>query len=125
MMLVVLALVYLVTAVIYLVITHLATGDRTRVFKAVSPGMLPPLSVVFALLIAFLASQVWSEAERASTAVNREASALRATMLLVGEFPGEPDTQMRGLIRQHIETAVRDEWPAMARRGVTLTLVPG
>jgi hypothetical protein len=45
-------------------------------------------------------------------------------MLLSSEFPGEPDTRMRDLIRRHIQTAVRDEWPAMARRGVTLSIVP-
>lgn len=123
MTLVVLALVYIVTAVVYWVVTRLATGERTRVFKAISPGMLPPMSVVFALLIAFLASQVWSEAERASMAVNREASALRAVVLLSSEFPGQPDARMRELIRRHIQTAVRDEWPAMARRGVTLLIV--
>jgi hypothetical protein len=125
MTLVIFALVYLITAAIYLVITRLAVGERTRVFKAISPGMLPPLSVIFALLIAFLASQVWSEADRASAAVNREASALRAAVLLADQFPGEPNARLRELIRQHIQTAVRDEWPAMARRGVTLAIVPG
>jgi hypothetical protein len=125
MTLVVLVIVYLVTAIVYLVITRLATGERIRVFKAVSPGMLPPMAVVFALLIAFLASQVWSDSDRASAAVNREASALRATVLLADQFPGQADTQMRVLIRQHIQMAVRHEWPAMARRGVTLSIVPG
>ena len=125
MTLVVLVLVYLITAIAYLIVTRLATGERIRVFKAISPGMLPPMAVVFALLIAFLASQVWSDSDRASAAVNREASALRATVLLTGQFPGQADTQMRVLIRQHIQTAVRDEWPAMARRGVTLSIVPG
>jgi hypothetical protein len=124
MTIVILALVYLVTAIIYLVITRLATGERARAFKAISPGMLPPLSVVFALLIAFLASQVWSDAERGSTAVNREASALRAAVLVADDFPGGPDLRMRELIRQHIQTAVREEWPNMARGGATLTLVP-
>ena len=56
---------YLVTAVIYVVVTRLATGERGRAFKAISPGMLPPLSVVFALLVGFLAAQVWSDADRA------------------------------------------------------------
>jgi hypothetical protein len=125
MTLVILAVAYLVTAGIYLVITRLAVGERTRVFKAISPGMLPPLSVVFALLVGFLAAQVWSDADRAATAVNREASALRATVLLADQFPGEPEARMRDLIRQHIATAVREEWPAMARRQVTLSIVPG
>jgi hypothetical protein len=49
---VVFALVYLVTALIYLVVTRLAVGERVRVFKAISPGMLPPMWLVFGLLIA-------------------------------------------------------------------------
>ena len=124
MTLVILAAVYLVTAGIYLVITRLAVGERTRTFKAISPGMLPPLSVVFALLVGFLAAQVWSDADRAATAVNREASALRATVLLTDQFPGEPEARMRDLIRQHIASAVREEWPDMARHHVTLSIVP-
>jgi hypothetical protein len=60
--------------------------------------MLPPLSVVFALLVAFLASQAWSDADRASTAVNREASALRGVVLLAAEFPGQPEASLRELI---------------------------
>ena len=31
---------------------------------------------------------------------------------------------MRTLVRRHIETAVDDEWPAMARQHATLTVVP-
>jgi hypothetical protein len=122
---VILAAVYLVAVAIYLLVTRLAVGERARAFKAISPGMLPPLSVVFALLVGFLAAQVWSDADRAGTAVNHEASALRAAVLLADEFQGESATRLRELIRQHIEGAVRDEWPAMARRGATLTLVPG
>lgn len=115
---------YLVTAVIYVVVTRLATGERGRAFKAISPGMLPPLSVVFALLVGFLAAQVWSDADRAGGAVNHEASALRASVLLAAAFPGETEARLRELIRRHIEDAVNQEWPAMAHRSATLTLVP-
>lgn len=122
--LVVLAAVYGATAVIYLLVTRLAVGERIRVFKGVSPGMLPPLSVVFALLVGFLAAQVWSDADRASTAVNREAGALRAAVLLADQFPGEQATHLRDLVRQHIDIAANQEWPAMARRNATLAIVP-
>jgi hypothetical protein len=124
MTLVVLLATYAATAVIYLLVTRLAVGDRVRVFKGISPGMLPPLSVVFALLVGFLAAQVWSDADRASTAVNHEASALRAAVLLADQFPSEPGTRLRELIRQHIQTATTEEWPAMARRNVTLAIAP-
>jgi hypothetical protein len=122
--LVVLAATYGITAVIYLLVTRLAVGERVRVFKGVSPGMLPPLSVVFALLVGFLAAQVWSDSDRASTAVNREASALRSAVLLADQFPGEESTHLRDLVRQHIDIAVTHEWPAMAERNVTLAIVP-
>jgi hypothetical protein len=123
--LVMLAACYALAGATYIVVMRLAAGGRTRDFKAISPGMLPPLAVVFALLVGFLAAQVWSDADRGNTAVNREASALRAAVLLSEEFPGESQARLFELIRQHIGTAVSEEWPAMARRGATLTLVPG
>ena len=107
-----------------MLITALAVGERARAFKAISPGMLPPLAIIFALLVGFLAAQVWSDADRASTAVNREASALRAAVLLAAGFPGEPEARLRDLIRRYIQDAVTQEWPAMARRNATLTIAP-
>jgi hypothetical protein len=82
----------------------------------------PPLAIIFALLVGFLAAQVWSDADRASTAVNREASALRAAVLLAAGFPGEPEARLRDLIRRYIQDAVTQEWPAMARRNATLAI---
>jgi hypothetical protein len=38
--------------------------------------MLSPLGVVFGLFVVFTAAQVWSDNDRASTAVSREATAL-------------------------------------------------
>ena len=102
----------------------LAVGERARAFKAISPGMLPPLGIIFGLLVAFIAAQVWGDLNRAHTAVNREASALRAIVLLAATFPGEPETRLRALVRRHIEDAVTHEWPAMARRRATLTMTP-
>jgi Protein of unknown function (DUF4239) len=118
------AAIYAVTAVIHFSIMALAVGDRARAFKAISPGMLPPLSVIFALLVAFLASQAWNDADRASAAVNREASALRAAVLLAGAFPGEPETRLRDLVRHYIQDAATQEWPAMARNNATLSIAP-
>ena len=120
----ILGAIYTVAAAIYLLVTALAVGERARAFKAISPGMLPPLAILFALLVAFLASQVWSDADRASMAVNREASALRGVVLLAAEFPGQPEARLRELIRLYIQDAVTQEWPAMARGNATLTIAP-
>lgn len=121
---VILGATFLVAAGLYAAVTKVATGERARAFKAISPGILPPLAIIFALLVGFLAAQVWNDSDRASTAVNREASALRAVVLLAAAFPGEPETHLRSLVRDYINDAVTEEWPAMARRNATLTLAP-
>ena len=115
---------YLVAGGIYGVVMALAGGERARTFKAMSPGMLPPLGIIFGLFVAFVAAQVWGDFDRAQTAVNREASALRAVVLLIASFPGEPETHMRALVRRHIEEAAMQEWPAMSRHSATLTMIP-
>jgi hypothetical protein len=120
----ILGAIYVFTAGLYLLITALAVGERARAFKGISPGVLPPLAIIFALLVGFLAAQVWNDADRASTAVNREASALRAAVLLAAAFPGEPEARLRELIRSYIEDAVTQEWPAMARGNATLAIAP-
>jgi hypothetical protein len=121
MVLLVFAATYFVAASIYLVVTGLAVNDRARAFKALSPGMLPPLGIIFGLLVGFIAAQVWGDSERAKVAVATEASALRGVVLLAGSFPGEQEARLRALINRHIEEAVNQEWPMMAHQHATLT----
>jgi Protein of unknown function (DUF4239) len=113
---------YLMTGVIYWVVATLAVGERARAFKAISPGMLPPLGIIFGLLVAFVAAQVWTDLGAAGTAVTHEASALRGVALLAGSFPGKSARQLRALVRRHVDTAVTQEWPKMARQEATLTV---
>lgn len=124
MVVVVFGATYVVAGAIYWLVLALAVGERGRAFRSISPGLLPPLGIMFGLLVAFLAAQVWSDLERASGAVNHEASALRAVVLLAGAFPGEPETRLRALVRRQIQDAVTQEWPDMARRHVAVIPVP-
>jgi len=87
--------------------------------------MLPPLGIIFGLFVAFTAAQVWSDNDRASAAVSSEARALRAVQVLGATFPGQPDAQLRNLIRRYIAEAASQEWPMMARRTATLQVIPG
>ena len=116
--------VFLLTAVIYVLVIGLATGERGRTFARVSPGLLPPLGIIFGLLVGFLAVQVWNDADQARVEVDREASALRAAVLLSGRFSGSTEDRIRELVRQHVQQAAAAEWPAMAERRATLTAVP-
>ena len=124
MAVIVLAITYLATAGLHRAIAVLAVGDRARIFKAISPSVLAPLATIYALLFGFLAAQVWSDGDRANTAVNREASALRSVVLLASAFPGEPQARIDSLLRSYIQETVTREWPEMSRGTVSLTLAP-
>jgi uncharacterized protein DUF4239 len=115
---------YAAVAIIYWTITRLAVDERARAFKALSPGMLPPLGIIFGLLVGFIAVQVWNDFDRAKAAVVNEASALRGAILLANNCPPEEQTKLRALVGRHIETCVNEEWQAMAEQRATLTLPP-
>jgi hypothetical protein len=115
---------FLVTVTIHRVVQGMAAGERLRALKGLSPGLLSPLGIIFALLVGFIAAQTWADADRARLAVNREASALRAVLLLASALPGDGEARLRALVGRHIDTAVNEEWPAMAHQRVTLTMMP-
>jgi hypothetical protein len=119
-----LGVMLLFAAVVFAVVIPLATGDRGLAFRSVSPGLLPPLGLVFGLLVRFLAAQVWTDHDRAEQAVDREASALRSVVLLSRDFPPSMRARVDRLVRRHIQEVVADEWPAMAHGRATLTDVP-
>jgi hypothetical protein len=123
MAVVVFAVTVLISGAIYATVLALATGERARAFKAMSPVMLTPLAVVFGLIVAFLASGVWTDGERANTAVIREANALRSVVVLAAYYPQEQETRIRAFVRRHIQNAVNEEWPAMAKRRANLPLI--
>jgi hypothetical protein len=122
--LVIFGFTYLLAAAIYAGVAALASGERGRSFKSMSPGMLPSLSIVFGLFVAFTAAQVWADSDRAGAAVSREASALRSAAILAASLPGETEKQLRGLIRGYVEEAATVEWPLMAARKASLNATP-
>jgi len=116
---------YLVTAGIYAVITVFAVGERARSFKAISPGLLPPLGIIFGLFVVFTAAQVWTDNEKARAEIDREASALRSATTLATSFPKEFQVQLSELIRRYIGDVAAQEWPMMAQRTANLRGIPG
>jgi Protein of unknown function (DUF4239) len=122
--LVVFAATYVVAAVVYWVVMRLAVDERARAFKALSPGMLPPLGIIFGLLVGFIAVEIWGDFDRAKAAVTSEASALRGVLLLAANFSPEEEAQLRTLVSRHIEKCVNEEWPAMAEQRATLMMLP-
>ena len=111
MALVIFLATYLIAGSVYLVVTRLAVNERAKAFKAVSPGMLLPLGILFALLVGFIAVEVWSNFDKAKAAVTTEASALRAVVVLARVFPEEQSRRIYTLIKRHIDKSWNKEWP--------------
>jgi hypothetical protein len=124
MALAIFAFTYLLAIIIFAAVSTLATGERARSFQAISPGMLPVLGIIFGLFVAFTAAQVWNDNDRASAAVSREASSLRAVTLLAAGMPSEQAGRLHDLIRGYIEHTAKVEWPMMARQKASLSAAP-
>jgi Protein of unknown function (DUF4239) len=124
MALVIFATTYLIAGGVYLVLTRLAVNERAKAFKAVTPGVLSPLGILFALLVGFIAVEVWTNFDKAKTAVATEASALRDVVVLARIFPDEQRTRIDALINRHVEESVNNEWPEMAHHRVTISTLP-
>lgn len=121
---VIFGLTYVAAAVLYACVVFLARHESLRSLKTVSPGILSPLGVLFGLFVAFTAVQVWNDNDRASEAVDREASSLKSVLVLATTFPAELQQRLHDLVASHIEEAVTREWPMMAHRDATLTITP-
>jgi hypothetical protein len=76
------------------------------------------------LFVVFTAAQVWQDNERANREVNREASALRAVVVLAASLSRETEARLRALVRSYIEDTATLEWPMMARHTATLSTTP-
>ncbi|CAB3796204.1 DUF4239 domain-containing protein [Pararobbsia alpina] len=114
----------LAATAVHVVTSWLAAGPYRRSFMAVSPGLLSPIGVIFGLLIAFTAAQVWNDTARANVAVATEAGALRSVVVVSAVLPEEAQNQLRTLVRDYIEYTVNTEWPMMAQGAATLKISP-
>jgi hypothetical protein len=121
MALIIFGTAYLVAGGILAIVMGLAReGVRVRAFKSVSHSLLSPLGTIFGLLVVFIVAEAWSDLDRAETALDREASALRMVVLLASSFPGDQEAQLRALVRRRVDEAVYTEWPTMAKQSANL-----
>ena len=113
---------YLVVALLLLVSACLARRPIGADLKATTPVMLTPLSVVIALLIAFLATRVWNNLDRASMPRRQARSARPSFWPMNCHPPSVPVCAGRsGCI--WISSSSSD-WPAMTAGQLTLKETP-
>lgn len=98
-------------------LTWLSFGRRTAATAQRFAGVVAPfigaIAVVFAVLLGFLASDIWDRERRAATAVREEADHLLSLNTLFKTF-GLPRDGIDGAIRNYVKVVVTEEWPSMA-----------
>lgn len=90
------------------------TGGAVQSLKGVVPPVMSAIAVILAILIGFLASDIWDRERGAATAVRAEANQLVALDRLAATF-GLPRDSLDAAIRTYAATVVQKEWPSMER----------
>ncbi len=115
---------YLLAAVIFAVAALILKLPGATGLHATSPAMLSALGVITGLVIAFVASHVWSNFTSAENYVIREASAIRDTVLLSDTLPDEVRTKVRTGVKDYLHFTDTEDWQAMARGHANLRRPP-
>jgi Protein of unknown function (DUF4239) len=122
--LLVFALCYVLAAIVFFAVETISRRPIAEQLSTTTPVMLTPLAVLAALLIAFLASRVWSNVDRANTYIAQEASAIRQSVLLADTLPEDTRTAVRAALKQYLRFVETDDWPAMAQGRANLRQIP-
>jgi Protein of unknown function (DUF4239) len=122
--LVLLALCYALAAIIFVVGLMISRRPIAVALKTTTPVMLTPLGVLVGLLIAFLASRVWTNLDKANAYVAQEASAIRESVLLADNLPQHVGMAVRAAIKTYLQFIEAEDWPAMADGRASLRRIP-
>lgn len=114
--LLVFAISYALATIIFLVAVTISRSRIAEELKGMTPAILTPLAVIAGLLIAFLASRVWSNLDLANGYIAHEATQIREAVLLADTLPETTRIEVRAAVRQY--------WPEMAAGRATLRRIP-
>ncbi|WP_034991670.1 bestrophin-like domain [Beijerinckia mobilis] len=101
-------------ALAFLVQIRVEVAFRRR-HHDVGSTMYLQLGVVFAVLLAFVFSEVWSEYNGAAEAVALEQHSLHVITVLAGTLPPPEAEAILAAQIAYMESVIQKEWPSMAR----------
>ena len=90
--------------------------DVLRRHHEVGSAVFLQLGVVFAVLLAFVFSEVWTEYNQAAGAIDRECGALNGVAMLNVALPEPARQPMKAALAGYIGQVLTEEFPSMMRR---------
>jgi hypothetical protein len=109
-----LAAAALIIAVVRTTLSHF--GYREGTAFPIRDVVVATTSAMFALMIAFSAAGVWSEANQARAAVQREANALENVLGVAASFPPALHERTTADVKSYAKQVLAVDWPAMLRK---------
>lgn len=109
-------LAFLVPATISHVLGRRGDHDSRRRFHEIGIAVFLQMGVIYAVIVAFVFTNVWDQFNDASNAVDREAVDLQNMADRAAYLPPEAAAAVRLALARYMRSEVESEWPAMARR---------
>src|SRR5215468_9923315 len=101
----------LICALLHRVVHH----DTFRRYHEVGYAVFLQLGVIFAVLLAFVFNNVWSDYNVAAQAINRECASLHGIAILSDRLPSSARGVILDDLHRYLTTVLDREWPDMQR----------
>src|SRR5579863_8260198 len=110
------SLIAIVAAVATIIARRALDLDARKQHHEVGNVVYLQIGVVFAVLLAFVFSEVWGEYNIAAQAINGECGALHGASLLAHDLPDQQGQPVERAILDYVRVVIHSEWPAQGRR---------
>jgi hypothetical protein len=102
--------------VFLLVVTRSSAAPARKESNDFTGAVVAVIGTTYAVILAFMLSNVWSNLQQAETNAEQEANALVNVWRIAGQLQTEEAKELRSLCVQYAHMAEDKEWPAMAAR---------
>ncbi len=89
-------------------------AELRREHHEVGSTVFLQLGVIFAVLLAFVFSEAWTEYNEASAAIELEVSALHGAAIIAATLPAPAAKQILTREKAYLDSVTQSEWPIMA-----------
>ncbi len=104
----------LAAAAVTLVVQKAVAAELRREHHEVGSTVFLQLGVIFAVLLAFVFSEAWTEYNEASAAIDLEVAALHGAAMLAATLPAPAAKEILNKEQAYLDSVVQSEWPIMA-----------
>jgi hypothetical protein len=100
---------------VLILVRRIVSPDVLQNHHDVAGALINVIGVVFAVLLAFVVIAVWEQHGETEGFVDREAGAISNLLRTTEVYPDRARGALEESVLAYAESAIRDEWPAMAR----------